>query len=62
MGISSVTGRGWTERVLRLLGRLSPFQLAYLEALLRVADQRASAERTGDPILKSERADERSRS
>jgi CRISPR-associated endonuclease/helicase Cas3 len=32
----------WIERALDLLERLGPFRLAYLEALLRVADQRAS--------------------
>ncbi len=33
----------WMERTLRLLKQLGPFRLAYLEALLRVADWRASA-------------------
>lgn len=33
----------WIERTLDLLERLGPFTLAYLEALLRAADQRASA-------------------
>jgi CRISPR-associated endonuclease/helicase Cas3 len=37
-------GRGsWTERVLRLRDELGPFRLAYLEMLLRVADEEASA-------------------
>jgi CRISPR-associated endonuclease/helicase Cas3 len=36
--------RVWIERVHDLLDRYGPFRLAYLEALLRVADQRASAE------------------
>lgn len=35
--------RSWSERVLRLRDRLGPFVLAYLEALLRVADWKASA-------------------
>ncbi len=34
----------WTERVLRLREDLGPFRLAFLEALLRVADWEASAE------------------
>jgi CRISPR-associated endonuclease/helicase Cas3 len=33
----------WIERALGLLDELGPFRLAYLEALLRAADQRASA-------------------
>ncbi|MBX6368657.1 MAG: CRISPR-associated helicase Cas3' [Rhodospirillales bacterium] len=33
----------WIERALDLLDDLGPFRLAYLEALLRAADQRASA-------------------
>jgi len=32
----------WTERMIRLRDRLGPFRLAYLEALLRAADWRAS--------------------
>lgn len=35
--------RSWTEQVEDLLGRLGPFRLAYLEALVRMADWRASA-------------------
>jgi CRISPR-associated endonuclease/helicase Cas3 len=33
----------WTERVLRLREELGPFRLAYLEMLLRLADESASA-------------------
>lgn len=35
-------GPSWTTRTLRLLKALGPFRLAYLEALVRVADWRAS--------------------
>jgi CRISPR-associated endonuclease/helicase Cas3 len=39
----------WAARTQALLGELGPFRLAYLEALLRVADWRASAaERRGE--------------
>lgn len=41
-GLSSRTGRSWSERVLRLVEQFGPFTLAWLEALLRAADQRAS--------------------
>lgn len=34
---------GWTERALGLLDRWGPFRLAYAEALVRIADWRASA-------------------
>jgi CRISPR-associated endonuclease/helicase Cas3 len=36
-------GPSWTERALRLLERHGPFQLAWLETLVRLADWRASA-------------------
>jgi CRISPR-associated endonuclease/helicase Cas3 len=45
----SAAGSSWLERMLALRDRDGPFRLAYLEALLRVADWRASAkEREGD--------------
>jgi CRISPR-associated endonuclease/helicase Cas3 len=33
----------WAERMLKLRDQLGPFRIAYLEALLRAADRRASA-------------------
>jgi CRISPR-associated endonuclease/helicase Cas3 len=36
--------RSWTERMLRQLDELGPFRLAYLEMLLRAADELASKE------------------
>jgi CRISPR-associated endonuclease/helicase Cas3 len=36
-------GGGWTAAAAGLLDRLGPFRLAYLEALVRIADWRASA-------------------
>ncbi len=42
IGLSPITGESWTARVLRLLAHYGPFRLAYLEALLRAADARAS--------------------
>ena len=41
-------GGSWTERMLRVRDRLGPFRLAYLEMLLRSADEQASE----DPRLK----------
>lgn len=45
-GLNPRTGQGWTERALGLLARHGPFTLAWMEALLRAADQRASADVT----------------
>ena len=50
-GLSPRTGRSWTERVLNLIERLGPFTLAWLEALLRSADQRASRRTIPDRLL-----------
>jgi CRISPR-associated endonuclease/helicase Cas3 len=50
-GISPTTGAAWTDRVLGLLDRHGPFSLAWLEAILRAADQRASQLSTRDPLL-----------
>lgn len=43
IGEEGVGEPSWIERVLRLRDRLGPFRLAYLEAILRAADERASA-------------------
>ena len=37
------TGASWTERTRNLLSQYGPFRLAWLEALVRIADWRASA-------------------
>lgn len=57
-GLNPVTGRGWTERVLSLLESHGPFALAYLEALFRAADQRASDKRIEDRLLTARSAKE----
>ena len=43
LGVGSRYGASWTDRTSRLLERVGPFTLAYLETLLRVADWRASS-------------------
>ena len=42
IGLSENGGPSWLERSLALLERLGPFRLAYLEAIVRAADIRAS--------------------
>jgi CRISPR-associated endonuclease/helicase Cas3 len=42
MGVAKNGNRAWSDRVLDLLTSYGPFRLAYLEMLLRVADERAS--------------------
>ena len=42
MGLNGRYGASWGERVAGLLARFGPFSLAYLEAILRAADWRAS--------------------
>lgn len=51
VGLNPFTGRGWTERVLDLLEQHGPFSLAWMETLLRAADQRASRQTIIDPLL-----------
>ena len=46
LGWDEATKESWTERTRELLVRLGPFRLAWLEALLRVADWRASRKET----------------
>ena len=50
-GLNPLTGRSWTERVLNLIERFGPFTLAWLETLLRAADQRASERKVADTLL-----------
>jgi CRISPR-associated endonuclease/helicase Cas3 len=53
VGLSARTGRSWVDRVLGLLYRYGPFTLAYFEAVIRAADQRASRSPESDPLLKA---------
>jgi CRISPR-associated endonuclease/helicase Cas3 len=47
IGLGVRYGASWSERVAGLLERMGPFTLSYLEALLRVADRRASGRPVG---------------
>lgn len=53
-GLNPWTGQGWTERVLSLLDMYGPYTLAWYEAIVRSADQRASRAATHDELLDSE--------
>lgn len=50
VGLSPRTGKSWTERVLMLIESYGPLTLAWLETLLRAADQRASARAIADRL------------
>jgi CRISPR-associated endonuclease/helicase Cas3 len=50
LGVGARYGASWGERVAGLLDRRGPFTLAFLEAVLRVADCRASKLTTEDPL------------
>jgi len=54
VGLSERTGISWQERSLGVMERYGPAGLAFLEALLRAADVRASRFKTNDPVLNSE--------
>ena len=48
LGEDPITGASWTERTRSLLVEYGPFRLAWLEALVRIADWRASAKEQED--------------
>jgi CRISPR-associated endonuclease/helicase Cas3 len=54
LGLSCRTGISWRERCIGLLDRHGPATLAFLEAILRAADVRASRLTTSDPALAAE--------
>jgi CRISPR-associated endonuclease/helicase Cas3 len=54
VGLSERTGISWRERCIGLLDRQGPAAIAFLEAILRAADVRASRMKTNDPFLQSE--------
>ena len=47
LGEHPITGSSWMERTHSLLSKHGPFRLAWLEAVLRIADWRASAKEQG---------------
>ena len=48
LGIAESGERSWLDRSLALRDSLGPFRLAYLEALIRTADRRASSQKQHD--------------
>jgi CRISPR-associated endonuclease/helicase Cas3 len=54
VGLSCRTGVSWRERCTGLMGRHGLAALAFLEAILRAADVRASRLKTNDPSLEAE--------
>jgi CRISPR-associated endonuclease/helicase Cas3 len=54
LGLSCRTGVSWRERCIGLMERHGPATLAFLEAILRAADVRASRLTTNDPALAAE--------
>ena len=54
VGLSSRTGISWRERCIGLMDRHGPATLAFLEAIFRAADVRASQLTTNDPTLAAE--------
>ena len=54
IGLSERTGISWRERCLGVMERYGPAGLAFLEAILRAADVRASRLKTNDPAFASE--------
>jgi CRISPR-associated endonuclease/helicase Cas3 len=54
IGLSEKTGVSWRERSMGVIERYGPAGLAFLEAILRAADVRASRLSTNDPLLTPE--------